>query len=286
MLILNAKGYSNNVACRKCGKVLKCPKCQISLTYYKDNNEFKCRYCGSKLTNITCECGSYDFSEFGIGLEMVKEKINDLFPEAKVLLLDGDSLKDNEDYQNIVIKIESREVDVIIGTNNILSLSKYSDVNLIALLAVDNLLNISDYRASYNTFSLISKAMNTNNLIIQGYNLDHYSIINAINNDFVGFYNEEIKIRNGLNYPPFKEINKILIIGDYKEMYHAANYLRKVISNVMDAQCLGPNYDRIRRGVYLIIKHQYFEKLIQILNEVERKFNKLNFIFERFPRFL
>lgn len=288
MLILNAKGYSPSMVCRRCGKVVKCPKCNISLMYSKENNEYKCRYCGQKINSIECECGSHDFTTFGIGLEMVKEKLNEFFPNARVLLLDSDSLKDSDDYQNAVLQIESGEVDIIIGTNNIISLINYSNIELVSLLTVDNLLNISDYRASYNTFSLISKLLTNKKVIIQGYDLSHYSIANGVKDDYGAFYKEEIAMRNILNYPPFVEVNKLIISGDYKEMYHVANYFRKVAQTILGAICLGPTYDKVKRGVQLIIKHNDFEKLIRVIDEVEKKFTnyKVNYSYERFPRFL
>ncbi len=288
MLILNAKGYSPSMQCKKCGKVVKCPKCNISLMYSKENNEYKCRYCGQKIEQIECECGSHNFTTFGIGLEMVREKLYELFPNARVLLLDSDSLKDSEDYKNAVLLIESGDVDIIIGTNNIVSLINYSNIELVSLLAVDNLLNVSDYRASYNTFSLISKLLNNKKVIIQGYDLEHYSIINGIKDDYNSYYKEEINIRSTLNYPPFVEVNKLIISGDFKQMYHVANYFRKVVQNVLDATCLGPTYDKVKRGVQLIIKHNDFEKLMKVINEVEKKFSdyKVEYSYERFPRFL
>ena len=284
MLILDNKGYSSNITCRRCKKTIKCPKCQISLTYYKETGEAKCKYCGQKFTNLSCSCGSYDFSMDNYGLEKVKEVLENKYPGKGILLIDSDTLKDNEDYQNIVYKIESNEVSFIIGTSNITSLTTYSSIELIGLLNVDKLLSFSDYKASYNTFSLISKSLCYKNLVIQGFDLDHYAIKYGINDDFVSFYNEEIKVRNMLTYPPFIEVNKLIISGDYKEMYHAANYFKKVAGIVLNATCLGPVYDKIRRGVQLIIKHNDYEKLFRVLNETEKKFNNLTFNYERYPR--
>lgn len=288
MLILDSKGYSQTIKCRKCKTVLKCPKCNISLSYYKEANEARCRYCGQKFTDFACGCGSKDFILDNYGLEQVKEKLNKMYPDKKVLVVDSDTLKNNEDYQNIVYMIESGEADFIIGTSNITSLTTYSSIDLIGLLNVDKILSFSDYKASYNAFSLISKSLVYNNLVIQGFNLDHYSIKYGVEDDFVGFYNEEIEVRKALNYPPFVEINKIIITGEYKEMYHAANYIKKVLPIICDGVCLGPVYDKIRKGVQLIIKHNNYEKLFKLLDEVAKKFSDSNlyFNYERYPRSL
>lgn len=303
MLILNSKGYSNTLKCRKCGKVIKCEKCNIPLTYYKDKNEFKCRYCGKGIENITCKCGCTDFAMYDMGLEMLKEKLDYLFPLSKILLIDSNTLKEYSDYENVVVSIESKDVDIIIGTSNALGLSHFADLDLISLVSVDTILNYSDYKASFNTFALIYNSVNTNtlnknllnyddniNIIIQGFNLNHYAIKYGISLDFNAFYEEEIKFRKTFNYPPFREVNKIIITGEYKDIYYCANYFKKVYSSVTKTQnmVLGPVYVKIKKGVQLIIKSDDFEKLSKIIDEVKNKFKDKDVLisFERYPRSL
>ena len=286
MLILNSRGYSNHLICRSCGHIAKCPKCNIPLTYFKEKDEIKCRYCGGKIESLQCKCGNDSYSMLGIGLEMVQEKVRELFPTAKVLLIDSDTLRDYEDYQEIVIKIETKEVDIIIGTNNVISMNNYGDFSIVGLIAVDNLLNTSDYRASYNTFSLISNVIKNSDVVIQGYNLDHYAIKYGIVSNFVDFYNDEIKVREAFKYPPYYEVNRLIISGEYKTMYHAANYFKKAYGVLMGDPnlCLGPIYVKTRKGVQLILKHHNYEKVINLINEVSNKFGNILFNFERYPR--
>ena len=288
MLILNARGYANHLVCRHCGHVATCPKCNIPLTYYKDKDEVRCRYCGTKLESYKCVCGEDSYSMLGMGLEMVKERLNSLYPDKKVLLIDSESMRNYNDYQNIVVAIEGHDVDIVIGTNNVLSLNNYGDFKTIGLLSCDMLLNSSDYKASYNTFSLIVNALKTSDVVIQGYNLEHYAIKNGVVNDFVSFYNEEIKVRELFKYPPYYEASRLLISGDYKNMYYAANYFKKAYGMLVSDNnlCLGPIYLKRLRGVQLIIKHKDYDKMINLVDEVIAKFRDKNitFSFERYPR--
>ena len=288
MLILNARGYANHLVCRHCGHVATCPKCNIPLTYYKDKDEVKCRYCGMKLESYTCVCGEDSYSMLGMGLEMVKEKLVELYPDKRILLVDSESMRNYADYQNIVVAIEGGDVDIVIGTNNVLSLNNYGSFKTIGLISCDMLLNSSDYKASYNTFSLIVNALKTSDVVIQGYNLDHYAINNAIKNDFVSFYNEEIKVREAFKYPPYYEVNRLLITGDYKNMFYAANYIKKVFSTIFGDNnlCLGPIYLKRIKGVQLIVRHKDYEKAIKIIKEVKDKFKDkdVTFNYERYPR--
>ena len=294
MLILNARGYSSYIKCKSCGEVIKCPKCNIPLTYYKEKEEIKCKYCGRKLEDNNsisskCKCGSNELTLFGLGLELAKEHVEALFPDAKTMIIDSGTLREFEDYQSAVVKIESGEVDIILGTSNVLSLATYADLDIISLLQVDNILNFSDYRASFSTFSLIYNSLKTENVVVQGFNLDHYSIKYGIRGDFDSFYNQEIAYRKLLNYPPYTEINRLLITGDYKDIYYCANYFKKVYSTIFKVQdmVLGPTYIKLRKGVQLIIKNNDFDKLVTLINEVEKKFSgKVQISFERYPRSL
>ncbi len=290
MLILNNKGYSQSLKCRKCGKVATCEKCNIPLTYYKEKNEYKCRYCGKVLESLECKCGCDNYSTFGMGLELVKEKLELLFPLSNILLLDSNNMREFEDYQNAVVRIESGEANIIIGTTNVIGLARFANLDMIGLVSVDSILNYSDFKASYYVFSLIYNALNKANVIIQGYNLEHYSIEYAINGDFNGFYNAEIKAREMFNYPPFSEINKIIITGDYKDIYYCANYFKKVYSSITKTQnmVLGPTYVKLKKGVQLIIKSKDYEKLFTIIDEVKNKFKNTSVVisYERYPRSL
>lgn len=294
MLILNSKGYSNVLKCMKCGSVAICEKCHIPLTYYKDKNEYKCKYCGKSLESIHCKCGGDDYSHFQFGLEKLKESLQLLYPFSNILLIDSNTLKEYDDYKNACVKIESGEVDIIIGTTNLMGFSRYANLDLIGLVSIDSMLNNNDYRASYNTFSLIYNACNLSgnnkncNVIIQGYNLDHYSIKYGIKSDFNSFYNEELKFRKTFLYPPFLEINRIIITGEYKDIYYCANYLKKAYSTIFKTQdrVLGPVYVKLKKGVQLIIKNDNFDKLSLLIEEVRKKFSDKNVLisFERYPR--
>ncbi len=287
LLILNQRGYSNHLVCPNCGDVLKCDKCNIPMTYFKEKNEVRCKYCGKKSESIVCKCG-YKYEMSGLGLELVEEKVKQLFPNASTLIIGSDTMREYDKFKEIVIMLETKQIDIVIGTNNALSLATYADFNLIGLISVDNLLNTSDYRSSYNTFSLIVNSLKVSDLIIQGFDLSHYSIRHGVNCDFVSFYNEEIKNRENYKYAPFYEINKLVITGDYNSIYYAANYFRKIYGLKFNDNnlCLGPTYNKIKRGVQLILKHKCYEKVIEIIEDVKTKFKdyKIEFSYERYPR--
>ena len=289
VLMLNSKGYSNYIVCRGCGEVLKCPKCQIPLTYYKEKEEVKCRYCGRKLEDARCKCGSTDYNYLASGLDTISEALHEIFPNNKILKLDSDTIKTTTDYHEALLQIENQEVDIIIGTRNVLSIFS-NEIRLIGLIDIDQFLNSNDYKSSENTYQLIDECLSHKECktVIQGNHVDNNTVLYAVNGDFDSFYDSELKARRMYLYPPFCEINKLIVTGPYKDMYYFANYFKKITTSLIkdNVDVLGPMYVTRLKGVQLLIKHNNIKKILEIIKEVEKKFqnNKVTVSFERYPR--
>jgi len=163
----------------------------------------------------------------------------------------------------------------------------HDDIELIGLINIDSLLQKNDYRSSEEAYALISKLCMHNNakVLIQGYNLDNYVIKDALNNDYEDFFTKELKIRKDYNYPPFNEISRLLVIGEYNDIYYFANYFKKVFLRMNTISILGPVYLPRIKGLQLIMKYNDFEKLSRLIEEVKNKFSdrKLIVNFERYP---
>lgn len=292
ILMINQKGFSRNIVCRKCGESLTCPKCKIPYTYYKDKNILKCSYCDSKVEHFhMCpSCGSSELIELGAGLEQVRQKIALQFPKANIIQIDSDTFINQKAYEDLVMAIEDESYDIIVGTSLSLSCANYSNIGMVALLDCDGVLNFSDYRSSEECFKLIAKlsSFKDADIYLQGLKLDHYAITNGINNDYQKFYDKEIERRKMSNYYPFFETSRMIITGEYKDMYYYANYFKKVFKNVFKdgSDILGPTYNIRYKGVQLILKYNDFDKLRKIINEVNQKFEKTKILvnYERYPR--
>ena len=287
MLIVNNKAYSTTIKCRECGKVLKCPKCKIPLTYFRNKNVARCNYCDYKTeSHKTCECGSQNLISLGFGLEQVRSKISMAFPKARIIQVDSDNVKVLDDYSNVLNAIEENEVDIIIGTIFLTKSLNYDNIKVVGMLYVDSYLNVNDHRGSEYTYNLIAKMTNKEVCILQTYNKDHYAIKNAAINDYESYYEKEIANREMLNYEPFTEMNKITITGQFDKMYHFAYYYRKAITYLIGDNVLGPSYDYKIKGVKLILKHNKHKEVVKVLNDSIRHFNEANLFvsFERYPK--
>lgn len=289
LLLLNRIAHSTLIRCENCQEVEKCPNCKISLSYYQRNNVYRCNYCNYSIpaTGICSSCKSRSLSLHGFGLEQIQSLIHQNFPNAKVLMVDAEKI--NQDFSEVLINIEEGNVDIILGTHIMIDSFKNSQIELVGIIDPDRMLHYDHFRAKELVFMEIYKCINRKNtkVYIQTYHPQDNVFSYAINNSFEAFYEDEIKKRQLLLYEPFIEINRLLICGEFKAMYHFANYFKKVFSKFVKGtkDVLGPVYLPKYSGVQLIIKHEDYDNVIRVVRSVSEKFKdqQLNIIFEQYP---
>ncbi|WP_338658632.1 primosomal protein N' [Paraclostridium sordellii] len=258
ILFLNRRGYSNFVSCRKCGYVFTCENCDISLTYHKKSNTGKCHYCGyeKEIPKECPECKSKYIKPFGIGTQKIEEEIKSLFPNMRVLRLDRDTTSKKGSFDRILNSFKNKEADVLIGTQMLSKGLDFDNVTLVGILSADMILKFPDFRSAENTFQLITqvsgragRSEQEGKVILQTYDTEHYAIKNAINYDFKGFYQDEIKIRKLFDYAPFNNMLSVVLSGknnklveiNAKKMYDTLAYLLKERGIEDLSFILGPN---------------------------------------------
>lgn len=286
VLILNSLYYNTTILCSDCLKLITCPDCRTGLSYHKNKNVYMCNTCNYQSSNPVCSCGSSKYKHFGYGLELLKEVLKEEFKNAKIMQVDSETMETESDYRDFILALEENDVDIIIGTYPLASF--YSEnIGVIGLINIDSLLNKNDYRSAEETYSLITRLVIGNNrkTIIQGYNLDHYSILDAITGNYDRFFEKELEIRKSYSYPPFNELSRLLVIGDYRDIYYFANYFKKIFRRMSQTNILGPVYLSRIKGIQLIIKYNDFDRLAKLIKEVKKKFSdkKLIVNFERYP---
>ncbi len=244
ILFLNRRGYASFVSCRKCGYVFQCENCDISLTYHKKSNTGRCHYCGyEKEIPLECpDCSSKYVKPFGIGTQKIEEEIKNIFEDVKVLRMDKDTTSKKGSIDEILNKFNNKEADILIGTQMLSKGLDFENVTLVGILSADMILNFPDFKSFETTFQLITqvsgragRADKEGKVILQTYDTDHYAIRRAINYDFEGFYEDEIKIRRAFNYAPFNNMISVVISGENEgivkknayNMYNSIIYLLK-----------------------------------------------------------
>ena len=284
ILLLNRRGYSSFVSCKNCGNTIKCPNCDISLTYHKTSNTLRCHYCGygTKLESVCSSCGEEAMSTMGTGTEKVEEELEKLFPGKKVIRMDLDTTSKKGSHERIIKAFENHEYDILLGTQMIAKGLDFSNVTLVGVINADTSLNIPDFRSSENTFDLLcqvagrsGRGEKNGKVIIQTFNPDHYAIKYAKTHDYFGFYNKEMEIRKKLGYSPYYFLTSIKISSKiYEEARNVSgligSYLNNHLENVI---ILGPSVANIFRinntyNFQVIIKYKRCDNLKEVLNDL------------------
>lgn len=290
ILFLNRRGYSSFLTCSSCGYVEKCPNCDISLTYHKSSNMLRCHYCGyaTKRKKLCPKCQE-EFKDYGIGTEKVEEELKSLIKDAKIIRMDVDTTTTKNAHAKIINSFLEEKYNILVGTQMIAKGLDFPNVTLVGVLNADIGLNFPDFRSSETTFSLLNQVLGRSGrgnkegkVLIQTFNPEHYAITYTKNHDYLGFYNEEMKIRKILKYPPYYYICSIKIISkDYnlasKSSYDVVNYLKQNIKNEI---ILGPSVCNVFKlnnnyRFQIIIKYKDVNNILEYLNNIEHHyFNK------------
>ena len=290
ILFLNRRGYSSFLTCSSCGYVEKCPNCDISLTYHKSSNMLRCHYCGyaTKRKKLCPKCQE-EFKDYGIGTEKVEEELKSLIKDAKIIRMDVDTTTTKNAHSKIINSFLEEKYNILVGTQMIAKGLDFPNVTLVGVLNADIGLNFPDFRSSETTFSLLNQVLGRSGrgnkegkVLIQTFNPEHYAITYTKNHDYLGFYNEEMKIRKILKYPPYYYICSIKIISkDYnlasKSSYDVVNYLKQNIKNEI---ILGPSVCNVFKlnnnyRFQIIIKYKDVNNILEYLTNIEHHyFNK------------
>lgn len=290
IILLNRRGYATSITCHNCGYKAVCPKCEIPLTYHKHGNYLECHYCGYKTYKPEkCpNCNSTDINEFGLGTEKLEEEIINNFEGVKTIRMDVDTTSRKGSHARIINDFQNKKYNVLIGTQMVAKGLDFENVTLVGVINADASLNIPDYRSAERTFDLLSQVSGRagrgkldGEVILQGFNMDHYSILAASIHDYKAFYNKELQIRKKLDYPPY--YNLCLIKTSSKDIDALNNENDKIISylrnKMNDCIILGPSMASIPRinNIYymqIIIKYKNIKTIYDSLIFISREYQK------------
>ena len=297
MLFLNRRGYSGFISCRECGHVIKCPHCNVSLSVHRDG-KMRCHYCGYSVPRAReCpECGSPHIGEFRAGTQQIEDIVKAAFPEARVLRMDMDTTRQKDAHEKILSAFANEEADILVGTQMIVKGHDFPNVTLVGILAADMSLYTDDYRSGERTFQLLTQAAGRagrgerhGEVVIQTYSPDHYAIRTAAAQDYEAFYEEEIRYRELMGYPPAENLLAVFVsCGDEALLETGCRYLKEYILRARGqtgAEVIGPaspGIDKIK-DVYrrvLYVKGENYGALVGIKDRVE-KYIEINSGFDK-----
>ena len=290
-IYLNRRGYSSYVMCNACGKAVRCPNCDVNLTYHKHNGLLLCHYCSycETLKDTCMYCGSTSIVESGMGTEKVEQELLEAFPGIKTARMDMDTTVKRGSHEEILDKFRVDNIDVLVGTQMISKGHDIENVTLVGIINADyNLSN--DYNASERTFSNLlqvagraGRGIKPGRVIMQAYDTENYVLESVYNNSYKYFYEKEINFRRLANYPPFIDIVAIELSSKYKDnVIVDGKKLHGIFekNNTGEIQVYSPKIPYISKingkyRVQIILKTNIVDKVLDKIYENLEKYDKI-----------
>jgi primosomal protein N' (replication factor Y) (superfamily II helicase) len=220
IILLNRRGFSKFVLCRSCGETLRCKNCDVTLTYHRGDARLVCHYCSHRV-NVPDRCPfceSRFLHFYGEGTEQIEEILNKKFPDLRISRIDRDTIARRKDMEKTLMEFSAGEIDMLVGTQMLAKGHDFPNVTLVGVISVDTGLGLPDFRSAERTFQLLTQVAGRagrgeapGRVIIQTYYPDHYALHHAYNQDFEGFYKEEMRYRKNFHFPPFVVLASVLV---------------------------------------------------------------------------
>ena len=238
VILINRRGYSFVVMCRSCGEKLECENCAISLTYHKGGEEhslngearvgqrLECHYCGYRRTvpKACPKCQSEHLYYLGAGSQQGEERLQELFPGARIGRMDRDTVRSRGDMERLLGKLQTGEINLLVGTQMIAKGHDIHGVTLVGVVGADFALGMPDFRAAERVFQLLTQVSGRagrgelrGKVLVQTYQPDHYVNQFAREHDYTGFAARELYFRRAMRYPPFSVLANVIIQSERLE---------------------------------------------------------------------
>ena len=230
IILLNRRGYSFVVMCRSCGDKIQCENCAISMTFHKHvdgdvsiaqpGERLQCHYCGFRRSvPKTCPtCQSEHLYYLGAGSQQGEERLQELFPNARIGRMDRDTVRGRMDMERLLARLHAGEINLLVGTQMIAKGHDIHGVTLVGVVGADFALGLPDFRAAERTFQLLTQVSGRagrgnlpGKVLIQTYHPDHYAIQFAATHDYPGFVAKELQYRLWMHYPPFAVLANVIV---------------------------------------------------------------------------
>jgi primosomal protein N' (replication factor Y) len=235
MILLNRRGYSAFLLCRKCGFTFQCSACSVALTYHRSIDKLLCHYCGlARHPPSRCpDCDSEYIHYVGEGTEKLELELKNIYPDATIGRVDRDTMKHIRDFERVLGGFRSGNIDILVGTQMIAKGHDFPRVTLVGVLGADAPLALPDFRAAERTFQLLTQVAGRSGrgdqpgeVVIQSYFPDHYTFQLAVTHRFEDFYARESRYRRAMLYPPFTSLAGVMVTD--REPVRASTLARDV----------------------------------------------------------
>ena len=257
MLFINRRGFAPIVQCNKCGWVATCPDCSVGMTYHKRVGKLLCHMCGrTSPLNKTCpDCGA-SLTMRGVGLEKIQEEVNSKFPNARTALVSSDIITSRQALERLVHKMESGEIDIVIGTQILAKGHHFPNLTLVGVVDSDMGLFGTDFRAAEHTFQQLfqvagraGRGAHAGRVLLQTYQPDHPVLRAICSGNRDEFMATDMAGRRMAQMPPYGQLIAVIVEGEKESVLqkYCAD-LAAAAPSLTGAKIMGPIAAQIYQG--------------------------------------
>ena len=288
MILLNKRGYASFIKCESCGEPIRCPHCDVTLTYHKAENRLKCHLCEyfTSVPQVCPECGSTHLKKIGYGTQKIEEELEKKYPAARIIRFDFDTTRNKNTHLKLLKDFEEHKADIMLGTQMIAKGLDFSNVTFVGVLMADLSLMVPDFRASERTFQLLCQVAGRSGrgdkqgtVMIQTFNPEHYAIKAAVKQDYEAFFKEEMLFRKKAKYPPFCHLVSVIVQSRTPKNVHLtaldiSKYLKEHLEKV---RIIGPQPAFKMQDIYrerILIKYIESKPIYEQLSIIDDYYNR------------
>ena len=221
ILLLNRRGNSRALVCIDCRQTPECPRCSVHLTYHSANSRLMCHYCGfSMAAPARCPACGGPLKTIGTGTQKVQQELAALFPDMETSRMDADTVSAVNTHEKILEHFQKENVPVLLGTQMVAKGLNLPNVTLVGVLDGDLSLYSGGFRAGETTFNMLTQVVgragrgdSAGRAVIQTLQPEHQVIGLAAKQDYDGFYDLEIRLRQAQAAPPFGDFALVTFSG-------------------------------------------------------------------------
>ena len=254
IVLLNRRGMSTIVMCRTCGHSIDCQLCDIPMVYHRDRDRMICHRCNSRIVpprNCMLCSGPLDY--FGAGTQRIEQELKRHLPDARIMRIDRDSVKQLGGYEKVLKRIERGEADIVVGTQLVAKGLDFPRVSTVGVIQADSMLHMPDYRSAERTYQLISQVAgragrraSRGDVFVQTYTPNHYAVVAAAQHNYEDFFSQEIEFREQFRYPPFSRLGRFVFRAATDDQCRQETQLmalelaRHALRHAVNADLIGP----------------------------------------------
>ncbi len=212
IVYVNRRGFAPLVACSDCGWQGQCRRCDARLTLHRRSHKLVCHHCGATAAApVRCpQCSAERLYGIGVGTQRIEETLARVFPAARILRLDSDTIRHPARLEAALSTIRSGAADILVGTQLLSKGHDFAAVTLVCVLSTDQGLYSMDFRGPERLFQQLTqvagragRADTPGEVLVQTRHPGNPAYTRLARHDFSGFAKAALAERQAAGYPPF-----------------------------------------------------------------------------------